>query len=62
MLVRQEQVPVYLVGDILRDVVTLYRWVPITQFARPVAVHSDETVPGWQRDGRTTVPGVDRRP
>jgi hypothetical protein len=62
MLVRQEQVPVYLVGDILRDIVTLYRWVPITQFVRPGVTRSDETVAGWRHQGRTTVPGVDPTP
>jgi arabinosyltransferase A/arabinosyltransferase B/arabinosyltransferase C len=62
MLVRQEQVPVYLAGDFLRDVVTLYRWVPITQFARPVVVRTDETVDGWRSRGRTTVPEVDPTP
>jgi arabinosyltransferase A/arabinosyltransferase B/arabinosyltransferase C len=58
MLVRQEQVPIYLVGDMLRDVITLYRWTPITRFASPSIHVRDETVSGFKRAGPITVPGV----
>jgi hypothetical protein len=62
MLVRQEQVPVYLVGDMLRDVITLYRWVPMTQLAKATVQRGDETVSGLAHPGRVTVPGVDPVP
>jgi arabinosyltransferase A/arabinosyltransferase B/arabinosyltransferase C len=62
MLVRQEQVPVYVVGDMLREVITLYRWVPMTQLAKPAVQRGDETVSGLAHPGRVTVPGVDPVP
>jgi arabinosyltransferase A/arabinosyltransferase B/arabinosyltransferase C len=61
-LVREQQVPVYLVNDMLRHVAELYRWEPITQFASPTETRSDQSVPGWRRSGRVTVPGLDPVP
>lgn len=55
-LVRTEQVPVYLDGEPLRDVGTLYRWQPITPLAPPGISREREVVGGWQGRGHLHVP------
>jgi hypothetical protein len=57
-LVRVRQVPVYLDGDPLRDVATLYRWQPVTTFDHPELSRQREVVGGWQRRGHLHVPGL----
>jgi arabinosyltransferase A/arabinosyltransferase B/arabinosyltransferase C len=57
-LVRVHQVPVYLDGDPLRDVATLYRWQPLSALGRPDVSRHSEVVGGWQRRGRLHVPGL----
>jgi hypothetical protein len=57
-LVRAYRLPVYLDGDPLRDVVTLYRWQPLTAFASPEVTRHREVVNGWQRQGHLHVPGL----
>jgi hypothetical protein len=59
LLVTEQRMPTYLRGDPTRDAAQLYRWIPLTDLARPrpvVAVHS---VAGWHADGRIRVPGLD---
>jgi hypothetical protein len=61
-LVKEEQIPVYLVGDMSRDAVSLYRWIPTTPLAAPDVNRQTETVSGLNRPGRVTVPGLDKVP
>jgi arabinosyltransferase A/arabinosyltransferase B/arabinosyltransferase C len=57
-LVRVHRLPVYLDGDPLRDVATLYRWQPLTAFGSPEVSRHREVVDGWQRQGHLHVPGL----
>jgi len=57
-LVRVDQLPVYLDGDPLRDVATLYRWRPVTVLGTPGFSRDSEVVAGWRRRGHLHVPGV----
>jgi arabinosyltransferase A/arabinosyltransferase B/arabinosyltransferase C len=57
-LVRLEQLPVYLDGDPLRDIATLYRWVPRIRYGTPDVARRTEVVAGWQRHGHLRIPGV----
>ena len=59
LLVTEQRMPTYLAGDPTRDAAQLYRWVPLTDLARPRPVVADQTVMGWHADGRTRVPGLD---
>lgn len=59
LLVTERRMPTYLAGDPTRDAVQLYRWIPVTDLARPQPVVADRTVMGWHADGRTRVPGLD---
>ncbi len=59
LLVTERRMPTYLAGDPTRDAAQLYRWVPLTDLARPRPVVADQTVMGWHADGRTRVPGLD---
>lgn len=59
LLVQEQRIPVYLQGEPLRDVVGLKRWVPITPLGGPATSRTTTTVPGWERIGRATVPGLD---
>ncbi|MGH3977585.1 MAG: hypothetical protein ACRDRZ_01070 [Pseudonocardiaceae bacterium] len=54
-----DQLPVYLDGDPLRDVATLYRWRPVTVLGTPGFSRDSEVVAGWRRRGHLHVPGVD---
>lgn len=58
-LVREKHLPVYLRGEPLRHVVEVYRWIPVESLNHPVPEISDRTVPGWYKQGRATVPGLD---
>ncbi|HEX2297082.1 MAG TPA: arabinosyltransferase C-terminal domain-containing protein, partial [Pseudonocardiaceae bacterium] len=57
-LSRAEQLPVYLDGDPLRDVGTLYRWAPVTTLSAPAVSRTRETRWGWQHQGYLHVPGL----
>lgn len=59
LLVTEQRMATYLAGDPARDAAQLYRWIPITDLARPQPVVTDETVMGWHSDGRSRVPGLD---
>ena len=58
-LVSTERVPVYLDGDPTRDAVGLDRWVPTAPRVALSPRVGSETVAGWTREGRATVPGLD---
>ena len=62
VLVRVHRLPVYLDGDPLRDVVTLYRWQPLTSYGTPRLARRSEVVNGWQRQGHLHVPGLGPSP
>lgn len=55
-LVRAEKLAVYLQGDPLRDVGTLYRWTPVTTFSIPAVSRVTRTTWGWQHFGHLHVP------
>jgi arabinosyltransferase A/arabinosyltransferase B/arabinosyltransferase C len=57
-LVRVHRLPVYLDGDPLRDVVTLYRWQLLTAFDSPEITRHREVVPGWHHQGHLHIPGL----
>jgi hypothetical protein len=59
LLVTEQRMPTYLLGDPTRDAAQLYRWIPVEPLARPAPVITDRTVSGWQRDGHARVPGLD---
>jgi hypothetical protein len=59
-LVRVHRLPVYLDGDPLRDVATLYRWQPLTAFDSPKVSRHREVVDGWRRQGHLHVPGLSK--
>ncbi len=59
LLVTERRMATYLRGDPLRDAAQLYRWDPVVPLARPDPAVADRTVPGWYREGRTRVPGLD---
>jgi arabinosyltransferase A/arabinosyltransferase B/arabinosyltransferase C len=57
-LVRVHRLPLYLDGDPLRDVATLYHWEPLTAFGSPEVSRHREVVYGWQRQGHLHIPGL----
>jgi arabinosyltransferase A/arabinosyltransferase B/arabinosyltransferase C len=57
-LSQAEQLAVYLQGDPMRDVATLYRWRPVTALSAPDISRTSEIRWGWQRSGHLHVPGV----
>ncbi|HSL07412.1 MAG TPA: hypothetical protein VK887_05480, partial [Pseudonocardiaceae bacterium] len=57
-LVRVHRLPVYLDGDPLRDVITLYRWQPLTEFDSPQITRHREVVNGWHHRGHLHIPGL----
>jgi arabinosyltransferase A/arabinosyltransferase B/arabinosyltransferase C len=59
LLITEQRMATYLSGDPLRDAVQLYRWVPMRPLARPEPVVTQQTVPGWFREGHARVPGLD---
>ncbi|MDQ3900335.1 MAG: arabinosyltransferase domain-containing protein [Actinomycetota bacterium] len=56
-LIQAEQLAVYLQGDPMRDVATLYRWRPVTTFSTPGISRMSEIRWGWQHSGHLHVPG-----
>lgn len=56
-LVRERQLPVYLRDEPAREVARLYRWDVLERPLHPT--RETRTVPGWHRDGRASVPGLD---
>lgn len=59
LLVEPQRIPVYLDGDPTRDAVGLERWVPTRPWTALTPTVGGETVAGWTRDGRVTVPDLD---
>jgi arabinosyltransferase A/arabinosyltransferase B/arabinosyltransferase C len=57
-LSQAEQLAVYLQGDPMRDVATLYRWRPVTALSAPAISRTSEIRWGWQHSGHLHVPGV----
>ncbi|HXT45970.1 MAG TPA: arabinosyltransferase domain-containing protein [Pseudonocardiaceae bacterium] len=57
-LIQAETLGVYLEGDPMRDVGTLYRWRPVTALSAPTTSRISEIRWGWQRSGHLHVPGV----
>jgi Mycobacterial cell wall arabinan synthesis protein/EmbC C-terminal domain/Arabinosyltransferase concanavalin like domain len=55
-LVREERLPLYLVGDPLRDAAQLYRWVLVRPLGQPSITLERHTVPGWWRGPHITIP------
>jgi arabinosyltransferase A/arabinosyltransferase B/arabinosyltransferase C len=55
-LVQADQLAVYLQGDPMRDVATLYRWTPVTTLRTPAISRSSEIRWGWQHSGHLDVP------
>lgn len=58
-LIRADKLAVYLQGDPMRDVATLYRWTPVTALGSPAISRITETRWGWQHTGQLHVPGLD---
>ncbi|HYZ35168.1 MAG TPA: arabinosyltransferase domain-containing protein [Pseudonocardiaceae bacterium] len=56
-LVRVDRLPVYLGGDAMRDIATLYRWRPVTAFSNPRISRISEVSWGWQYRGHLHAPG-----
>ncbi|MDD7940936.1 arabinosyltransferase domain-containing protein [Actinomycetospora lutea] len=59
LLVDEIRVPVYLDGDPTRDAVGLARWVPRLELSTLSPQVGAETVAGWSRQGRASVPVLD---
>ncbi|MFC5141760.1 arabinosyltransferase domain-containing protein [Actinomycetospora rhizophila] len=59
LLVDEVRVPVYLDGDPTRDAVGLARWVPRLALTTLTPQVGEETVAGWSRQGRASVPVLD---
>ncbi len=59
LLVTEQRMATYLAGDPVRDAAQLYRWTPVQELARPDPIVTGRSVPGWERDGRASVPGLD---
>ncbi|MEJ2886588.1 arabinosyltransferase domain-containing protein [Actinomycetospora aeridis] len=59
LLVEEVRLPVYLDGDPTRDAVGLARWVPRLPLSTLSPQVSEETVAGWSRTGRASVPVLD---
>jgi hypothetical protein len=59
LLVDEVRLPVYLDGDPTRDAVGLARWVPRLPLGTLSPQVGDETVAGWTRTGRASVPVLD---
>jgi arabinosyltransferase A/arabinosyltransferase B/arabinosyltransferase C len=57
-LIRAEKLAVYLDGDPMRDVATLYRWRPVTAFSTPAISRVTEIRWGWQYSGHLHVAGL----
>lgn len=55
-LVQADQLAVYLQGDPMRDVATLYRWTPLTTLGTPRMSRISEIRWGWQHSGHLHVP------
>ncbi|PVZ09513.1 arabinosyltransferase domain-containing protein [Actinomycetospora cinnamomea] len=59
LLVEEVRLPVYLDGEPTRDAVGLARWVPRLPLGSLTPQVGEETVPGWARTGRASVPVLD---
>ena len=59
LLVDEVRVPVYLDGEPTRDAVGLVRWVPRLPLGSLTPQVTEETVAGWTKTGRATVPVLD---
>ncbi|MHC1561828.1 arabinosyltransferase domain-containing protein [Actinomycetospora sp. C-140] len=59
LLVEEVRLPVYLDGDPTRDAVGLAQWVPREPWGTVSPQVTDETVSGWARQGRASVPVLD---
>jgi hypothetical protein len=59
LLVDEVRLPVYLDGDPTRDAVGLARWVPRLPLGALAPQVGEETVAGWARTGRASVPVLD---
>lgn len=57
-LIQAETLAVYLQGDPMRDVGTLYRWRPVTALSAPEISRISENRWGWQHSGHLHVPGI----
>ncbi|GAA4801239.1 arabinosyltransferase domain-containing protein [Actinomycetospora chlora] len=59
LLVDEVRLPVYLDGEPTRDAIGLARWVPRLPLGTLTPQVGDETVAGWTRTGRASVPVLD---
>jgi hypothetical protein len=59
LLVDEVRIPVYLDGEPTRDAAGLARWVPRRPLGALTPQVGEETVAGWARTGRATVPVLD---
>ncbi|GAA4919633.1 arabinosyltransferase B/arabinosyltransferase C [Actinomycetospora succinea] len=59
LLVDEVRVPVYLDGDPTRDAVGLARWTPRLGLSTLSPQVGEETVAGWSRQGRASIPVLD---
>jgi hypothetical protein len=60
MLVTEQRMPLYLVGDPVVDLGRLYRWVPVTGLTRPDLNRTSHTVHGWEQGPGVSIPQADR--